>query len=99
MIGIDWLMVTWISLGTTSQVAFLQEPHVIDRLSEFPWLADQYLVLRKRVYAALKMKPARDRARTSPSGDDGHPRQEPLPSTPSQYFLTSARWCVPCSSI
>lgn len=36
----------------------VQEPHVIDRLPEFPWLAeDKYLILRERVYAALKLEP------------------------------------------
>jgi hypothetical protein len=37
---------------------FLQEPHVIDRLPEFPWLAeDQHLILQERVDAALKRQP------------------------------------------
>jgi hypothetical protein len=35
----------------------LQEPHVIDRLPEFPWRAqEQYLIFRERVQAALKLK-------------------------------------------
>ena len=36
----------------------LQEPRVVDRLPEFPWRAqEQYLIFRRRVYAALKMPP------------------------------------------
>jgi hypothetical protein len=35
----------------------LQESHVIDRLPEFPWRAqEQYLIFRERVQAALKVK-------------------------------------------
>ena len=36
----------------------VQEPHVIDRLPEFPWRAqEQYLIFRRRVHAALQMQP------------------------------------------
>jgi len=36
----------------------LQEPRVVDRLPEFPWRAqEQYLILRRRVYAALTLPP------------------------------------------
>ncbi len=36
----------------------VQEPHAIDRLPEFPWRAqEQYLVFRRRVHAALQMRP------------------------------------------
>jgi hypothetical protein len=34
----------------------VQEPHVIDRVPEFPWRAEeQYLVFRRRVHEALTM--------------------------------------------
>jgi hypothetical protein len=37
---------------------FVQEPHVIDRLPEFPWRAEeQYVVFRRRVEAALERRP------------------------------------------
>jgi hypothetical protein len=41
---------------TTHEV--VQEPHVIDRLPEFPWRAqEQYLVLRRRVQEAMQKQP------------------------------------------
>jgi len=38
-----------------TEAEILQEPHVIDRLPEFPWRAEeQYQIFRTRVQAALK---------------------------------------------
>jgi hypothetical protein len=39
----------------------IQEPHVIDRRPEFPWLAqEQYIIFRQRVDAALDVEPERE---------------------------------------
>jgi hypothetical protein len=39
----------------------IQEPHVIDRRPEFPWLAqEQYIIFRQRVHAALDVEPERE---------------------------------------
>jgi hypothetical protein len=40
-----------------SSEELVQEPRVVDRLPEFPWLAqEQYLIFRERVDEALKMQ-------------------------------------------
>jgi hypothetical protein len=45
------------------------EPQLIDRLPEFPWLAhDQYVVFRRRVYAALGLDDAPDGALADETG-------------------------------
>jgi hypothetical protein len=44
-----------------STLEVIQEPHVIDRQPEFPWLAqEQYIVFRQRVHAALDVEPGRE---------------------------------------
>jgi hypothetical protein len=47
------------------------EPQLIDRLPEFPWLAhDQYVVFRRRVYAALGLDDDDDGVARPAAGTD-----------------------------
>lgn len=43
-----------------SRHEMIQEPQLIDRRPEFPWLAqEQYVIFRQRVHAALDVEPGR----------------------------------------